>query len=116
MSKEKENGKGKKESTNHTGEAEVKLVDALFDTSEEQLPSLTRIDRRAVLPLSIQIMKEQALDPERIKNHIPLSRVWRNAYFKLQRSVDRWYFMVSAGLAREQMQTKEEETVEGEEF
>lgn len=116
MGKKKENIKSNKEGTNHTGEAELKIVEALFNTSEEQLPSLTRIDRRAVLPLSIQIMKEQALNPERIKNNIPLSRIWRNAYFQLQRSVDRWYFMVSAGLAREQMQTKEEETIEGEEF
>lgn len=100
------------------GEALLKLVNLLYDTEEDKLPMLTRIGRREVLPLSIMMMKESILDPNRRKHNppIPLSKVWRNAYFMLQRSVDRWHFMVGAGLAHEQAAAETEKSEEEMEF
>lgn len=98
--------------TDQSQEALLKLVNYLYDTPEEKLPMLTRIERRAVLPLSIMMMKEAILDPERKAKGIPLSKVWRNSYFQLQRSVDRWFFMMGVGLAHEQVGAEQEQSSE----
>ena len=95
-----------------SNEALLKLVNILGDTDYTKLTQLTKIGAREVFPLSVQITMEQIDSAERIKNKIPLSRVWREAYFQLKRSVDRWYFMILAGLAHEQAQA---ETEKGEE-
>lgn len=94
------------------GEALLKLVNVLYDTDENKLPQLTRIERRAVLPLSIMMMKNDILDKKRIDGKIPLSKCWLKHYFQLQRSVDRWYFMVGAGLAHEQAAAEVEKAEE----
>jgi hypothetical protein len=83
-------------------QAILKLVNILYDTPDEKLSELTEIPRKAVLPLSVQIMREAALDPKRIAAGIPLSYVWRTAYFKLMRSVGRKHFMIGSTLASEQ--------------
>lgn len=90
-------------------EATVLLINTLFRTPDELLPELTEISRAAVLPLSIQMMREMIFDPERIKNHIPLSRIWRIAYMRLMRSVGRKHFLLGANLAQDQVEESESE-------
>lgn len=97
-----------------SGDASLKLINLLFDPEDKNLPMITRVERRAVLPLSIQIMRESITDPKRIEDGTPLSEIWRIAYFKLQRSVDMRGFMIAAGLAHEQAQAETEELEEEE--
>lgn len=117
MAKDEGKGKGREDTRDrHDGagnqEALLRLVNVLFDTDEEHLPELTEIPRNAVFPLSIQMMKEGALDPERKKNHIPLTRVWRISWMKLMRSVGRKHFMIGSTLASEQAQAEAEKAEE----
>ena len=96
---------------NAGSEALLRLVNVLFNTDIDQLPQLSRLERREVFPLSIQMMKERALDPTRNE---PLTKVWRTAYLQLKRSVDMRAFMIGAGLAHEQAQAEEEKGEEEE--
>jgi len=100
------NGKSNKD------EALLKLVNILYDTPEDKLAQLTKIPQRAVLPLSIMITQLAAQDPNRdiIKN--PLPQIWMNAYFKLQRSVDKWFFLHGVGIAHEQVAIQAEQAAE----
>ena len=92
-----------------TGEALLKLVNLLYDTDKDRLPQLSSLERREVFPMSIQMMKEEALNPDRKE---PLTKIWRTAYLSLKRSVGMKAFMIGAGLAHEQAQA---ETEKGEE-
>ena len=98
----------------------LKLVNLLFDTPDNLMPQLTRLSRREVLPLSLQMMKESVFSPDRIirneEGHIigriPLTRIWRLAYMKLLRSVEGKHFMLGAGLAHEQASAEAEKAEE----
>jgi len=109
LKKLKDEIKEKADGNGQAGEALLKLVNVLWDTNEEKLPELSRLERREVFPMSIQMMKEQALVEGRKE---PLSKIWRTAYLRLKRSVDMRAFMIGAGLAHEQAQA---ETEKGEE-
>ena len=98
-------------SNGQAGEALLKLVNVLFDTDKEQLPQLSRLERREVFPMSVQMMKEEALNPNRTE---PLTKIWRTAYLQLKRSVDMKAFMIGAGLAHEQAQAEQEKGEEEE--
>lgn len=90
-------------------EATILLINTLFRTPDELLPELTEISRNAVLPLSIQMMREAIFDPIRLDNHIPLSKVWRIAYMRLMRSVGRKHFLLGVNLAQDQVEENEQE-------
>lgn len=96
------------------GEALLKLVNVGFDTPDRLLPELTEIPRAAVLPLSIQMMREQAIDrpidPDTGKL-MRLSKIWRICYMKCMRSVGRRHLMQLTLLAEGQL-TKEAEKAE----
>lgn len=107
----------KKEERYYGSEAALlRLTNLLYDTDDEHLPSLTRINstREAIL-LSIQVTKEMALDPKRIKLKVPLSRIFRNSFLMFKRSIGMKAFLVGAGLAQGQAEA-EEEAREEEEF
>ena len=101
-------------------EAYLKLVNLLFDTEDDKLAQLTMLSKRDVFPLSIQMTIEAIDNPNRWETlpdgtrHVikPLSMVWRTAYFKLLRSVNRWSFMLATGLAHEQATAEAEKAEE----
>jgi len=101
---------------NYTSEAALlRLTNLLYDTDDEHLPSLTRINstREAIL-LSIQVTKEMALDPNRVKQGTPLSRIFRNSFLMFKRSIGMKAFLVGAGLAQGQAEAEEESKAEDE--
>lgn len=107
------------EKRQYINEAAIRLQNLLFDTTEEHLLGLTRINSsREALLLSIQITKEAALDPERIANTesplfgTPLTRIWRRSFLMLRRSIDMKAFMLGVGLAHEQVAAEVEEASE----
>ena len=114
-----EMGDTEPQKTDSAGQALLKLVNVLYDTDENKLPQLTRLTRREVFPMSLQMMKEQVFNKDRIKVNddgtittIPLTKIWRNGYMQLLRSVDKWYFMLGAGLAHEQASAEAEKADE----
>lgn len=94
-----------------SGDAMVNLINHMFNPDEEHLPELTDIPLDAVLPLSIMMMKEVALDEDRIANNIRLSRVWRIAYLRLRRGATKRLLLMAADLAREQAASASEEEI-----
>jgi hypothetical protein len=98
------------EQDNHatTGDAMLNLINHLFNPTDEKLPELTDIPLDAVLPMSIMMMKEVALDPDRIKLNIRLSKIWRIAYLRLRRGATKRLLLIGADLAREQAANSEE--------
>ncbi len=96
-------------------QASIKLVNMVYDTPDEKYEELTEIPRRAVLLLSIMETKEQATNKERIKKHIPLSKVWRISYYKHMRSVGRKHLVLANSLAQGQVTSGGQETI-GEEL
>lgn len=104
----KSSGNGK----HNKDEALLKLVNILYDTPDEKLAQLTKIPQRAVLPLSIMITQLAAQDANRDIIKSPLPQIWMNAYFKLQRSVDKWFFLHGVGIAHEQVAIQAEQAAE----
>jgi len=102
----------KKESRGLGEQGNVKLVNMVYNTPDDRLEELTEIPRRAVLLLSIMETKEQAMNPARIKAHIPLSKVWRISYYKHMRSVGRKHLVLANSLAQGQMSSEEEKIAE----
>lgn len=92
--------------------ASVKLVNSLYDTPDDKLSELTEIPRRAVLMLSIMETKEMAMNAERIRQHIPLSKIWRISWYKHMRSVGRKHFILGSSLAQGQMSNEEDKIAE----
>lgn len=109
-SKLSDNGKSNKD------EALLRLVNILYDTPEDKLAQLTKIPQRAVLPLAIMLTQIAAQDPARDPLKNPLPVVWMNAYFKLQRSVDKWFFLHGVGIAREQVAMQAEQKADEYDF
>ena len=95
--------------SNMYGQAMLKMVNLLYETPDALLSELTEIPRNAVIPLSIIHMKERLLDPTRDKMKEPISQVWRNAYFRLQRGLGRAHLLSGAIMAKEQIANKGEE-------
>jgi hypothetical protein len=96
-----------------TGDAMVNLINHIFNPTDEKLPELTDIPLDAVLPLSIMMMKEVALDEIRITNNLRLSKIWRIAYLRLRRGATKRLLLIGADLAREQAANAEEKEDEG---
>ena len=88
---------------NRSAEAMIKLVNQMYDTPTQNLPELTELGRNVVLPLTIIAMKEHLLDPKRNKKTDPISKCWREDYYRHQRSVGRRHFMAATGVAKEQV-------------
>ena len=105
-----ENSKTKRDYTN---EASVRIVNMILDPDERSLLSLSRINSsRECLLLSIQIAKEAAMDEEICKQNIPISKVWREAFLLLRRSLDSKTLSLSFGLAHEQAVSESEAAAE----
>jgi hypothetical protein len=94
-----------------TGDAMLNLINHIFNPTDEKLAELTDIPLDSVLSLSIMMMKEAALDPERINNNIRLSKVWRIAYLRLRRGATKRLLLIGADLAREQAASVENDEV-----
>lgn len=107
---------------NPGGEALLKLVNELYATEPGKMHQLTKLNRREILPLSVMMTKNVAMDARRkaiydkngklARAHIPLSQEWMGFYFGLKRSEDKWAFMIGAGLAHEQALATQEESEE----
>ena len=90
-----------------TDEAQLRLVNLIYDTDEAHILSLTRIrtSREAFLHAT-QITREAALLKSRDPVTTPLSKVWRHAYLLLARSIDMHAFNMAVGLARGQAEAE----------
>jgi len=104
MASQKESSNGKNGSK--VGEAQLRLVNLLYDTDPEKYIELTRIPRNQVLPLSIMLTKVAARDPKRKD---PLAKVWSRIYCQLMRSVDGRHLMLGNAIAQEQVGAMEKE-------
>lgn len=108
----------------NSNDALLKLVNELYDTKDDKMHQLTKLNRREILPLSLMMTKNKVMDVSRkavydkhgklIKAHVPLSKIWMAYYFGLKRSEDKWAFMIGAGLAHEQALSTEEDNFEDE--
>lgn len=99
------------------GEAQLKLVNIVFDTPEDKLPELTFILKGTVFPLSIMMMREKAINrPIDKSTGLPMSlaKIWRLAYMQLMRSIGR--HQVDAGVKLAEVQQPEKEEGTGEEY
>jgi len=83
-----------------------KMIDVVFNPSEEHLPEMTVIPRGLVLPMSMMMMYDHVLEPGRKKT---LSSIWLTNFFKLQRSVGGTLKNQGVALAMEQIGAEQEE-------
>ena len=93
-------------------EAKLKLVNAIVDPTDEQLPSLTVIPRVLAVPLAIMQTYPKALDPDRDKMKEPLGVIFLRNLLKLQRSVNARVLERTVTLALEQIGAEAEEEEE----
>jgi hypothetical protein len=113
MVMDNENGNGVEKEKE---QALVRLVNLTFATEtglekigvSERYAELTDIPRRMVNHLAVQMMREVALNKERIELGIPLSKCWRTFYFMLMRSVGRRQLMTAQTLAESQITAQAE--------
>jgi len=103
MANKKEQIPPQKEKYSNDDQAKFELVKSLINPADDRISEFTLVDRRAILHLSIQIMRELAIDKDRIRHKKPLSQVWRTAWLRLKRSQDKWFSEITAGLAHEQI-------------
>jgi hypothetical protein len=77
---EVEDGRGREQ-------AQLRLVNLLYDTDDKHLPGLTRLPLTAVKPFAVAMMLD-ALRSEEVKSgKVSLPSVFRTSYFHLMRSV-----------------------------
>lgn len=96
--KESEEGQEPRQ-RDYTNESSMRVVNFLLDPSEEGLKSVSRINRREALLLSIQIAKEVTLSLGKNSGAILATAVWRKNYLSLLRSVDGKTLGMGFGLA-----------------
>jgi len=98
-----------KEEEKRNGEEQAsigKMIDVVFNPTEERLPEMTVIPRGLVLSMSMMMTYDHVLDPKRTKT---LSSIWLNNFFRLQRSVGGTLKNQGVALAMEQIGAEQEE-------
>ena len=99
--------KEEKENSNGGKEASIgKMIDVVFNPTEEHLPEMTVIPRGLVLSMSMMMTYDHVLDPKRTKT---LSSIWLTNFFRLQRSVGGTLKNQGVALAMEQIGAEQEE-------
>lgn len=91
---------------NTNAEAQLRLINLVYDTDDKHLPELTRIPIQAARPHALAMGLESLLEDD---GTIPLSRVIRNYYFRLNRSVGGVQLMRGSRLAEQQAEAESEE-------
>ena len=84
----------------------LKMIDVVFNPSDERLPEMTVIPRGLVLSMSMMMTYDEALKPGRTQT---LSSIWLKNFFKLQRSVGGTLKNQGVALAMEQIGAEQEE-------
>ena len=73
---------------------------------------MTRIPIQAVRPHALGMMLEALFDPEVQSGEVPLSRILRNAQFRLMRSVGGIHLGRGVRLAEQQAEAEQEQAAE----
>lgn len=97
---------------NQKGEALKDLVHFLYNTDDKHLPELSVISKRAARVHALGIGLEAVFDDDVRKGKVSLSTKIRNAYLRLQRSVDGKHLGRGIGLATEQLTAQADEEAE----
>lgn len=99
--------------------ANLRLVNLTFDTQtgietlvKEKIAEMTVIPRRMINSLALQMTRELARSPERVRLEIPLTKIWRVCFFMLMRSVGAGQLNKAVMLAESQLATQTEEAGE----
>lgn len=90
-------------------EAALRLVNLMYDTDNQHLPELTRIPLNSVRPHALGMTLESILDEDVQSGKVPLSRILRNNYFRLMRSVNGKHLGNGIGLASDQSREEQEQ-------
>lgn len=96
--------------------ANLRLVNLTFDTQtgietlvKEKIAEMTVIPRRMINSLALQMTRELARNPERIRLGVPLTKIWRVCFFMLMRSVGGAQANKAVMLAESQLASQAEE-------
>jgi hypothetical protein len=93
-------------------DALLRMVNLMYDTDDKHLPELTRIPINAVRPHALGMMLESLMDEDVQSGKVPLSRILRNNYFRLMRSVGGVHLGRGVRLAEEQASAEAEKAEE----
>jgi hypothetical protein len=88
--------------------AQIKMLNQVFEPTDERLAEMTVLSRVMPLPLSMMDMFDQATKPNRRKS---LMELWRTSYYKHLRSVGGMLKNQGVALAMEQIGASEEEEI-----
>ena len=87
-------------------QAKLRLINIIGDTSDARMPELTVIPRMQVLPLSLEMMWNEAMDPKREPG--TLFKIWIDKYLRLMRSVGGQHLIRLSMLAESELAEEEE--------
>ena len=100
------------EKSTTNADASIHMMNFLYNTDDKHLPELTRIPIQAVRPHALGMMLESLFDPEVQSGEVPLSRILRNAQFRLMRSVGGIHLGRGVRLAEQQAEAEQEQAAE----
>lgn len=96
--------------------AALRMVNLTYDTDDQHLPELTRIPIQAASVHALGMTLESLTEEGVINLQQPLSRILRNNYFRLMRSVNGTHLGRGVRLAEEQASAAQEDKAEEREF
>lgn len=100
------------EKSTTSADASIHMMNFLYNTDDKHLPELTRIPIQSVRPHALGMMLESLFDPEVQSGEVPLSRILRNAQFRLMRSVGGIHLGRGVRLAEQQAEAEQEQAAE----